>query len=361
MPLAIGIKKALGDRPQLTSVVEAVASVANTLAELTEKQVCHRDVKPENLYFLDNECVIGDFGLVDFPGKSEVTEEGRALGPRFYIAPEMVRDPINASGFPADVWSLAKTMWVLATAQNYPPPHPQLSTDPNDTLVTLVNHRRAHLLDNLIEQATSKEPKDRPTMRVFADELRSWLTLDKEPILENDASDLTSAIKRLATPFFETQSRMQRCREQAELITTRLLEDLKGLSEILRETGLQYNEPQPNGGNLLKGSGIPQSDQGSSGVTVSMYTPSPTYIYECGIMIQVLDDRQHLLYGVHRIRHNNDQLEIVWNEHHVVDSGSSKEQQLLNQLVKGLYDNFRLGLERFRQIIMTSAEPNAAK
>jgi hypothetical protein len=252
-------------------------------------------------------------------------------------------------------------MWVLATGQNYPPLHPQPATDPNDTLANLVNHPRAYLLDRLIERTTSKAPHERPTILGFATELRSWLALANEPILETEVSDLTNPIQWLSTSFFDTQSRMQRCREQAELMTTRLMEDLKGLSEKLRETGLQYNEPQRNGGNLRDGSGFPRSDQGDAGVTVSMYTPSPTtHIYECGILIQVLDDRRHRLYAAHRIRHHNGHLEIVWDESHVVDSGSSQEEQLLNQLVKGLYDNFRLGLERFRQAMMGSAKPDAA-
>ena len=92
-----------------------------------------------------------------------------------------------------------------------------------------------------------------------------------------------------------------------------------------------------------------------------MYTPPPTYhIYECGILIQVLDDRRLRLYATHQIRHHNGQLERVWSDSHVVDSGSSQAQHLLNQLVEGLYDNFRLGLERFRQAMMGSAEPDAA-
>jgi serine/threonine protein kinase len=357
MPLATGIKKALGPRPRIENVVEAIASIAETLTRLAEKQISHRDIKPENLYFFKDSWVIGDFGLADFPNKDDVTEKGRALGPRFYIAPEMVREPTTASGFPADVWSLAKTMWVLATGQNYPPPHPQFASDPKDALDVLINHRRAFYLDNLIEQATSKEPSQRPTMLAFATALRKWLALGTEPIPEPDISDLTSEIRRLSSSFFDTQSRMQRCREQAELMTTQLMEDLKGLSEKLRETGLPHNEPKRNGGTLHIGSGLPPSDQGKTGVTVLVSTPSPTtHIYECGILIQVVDERRHRLYAAHRIiphriRPHNRQVEIIWSESHETDSGSSQEQQLLNQLVKGLYDNVRLGLERFRQIL----------
>lgn len=360
MPLATGIKKALGERPELTSVVEAVASIANTLADLADKGICHRDIKPENLYILGDEWVVGDFGLVDFPGKGDVTEEGRALGPRFYIAPEMVRDPINASGFPADVWSLAKTMWVLATAQNYPPPHPQPANDPNDTLASLVNHPRARLLDRLIEQATHKEPRERPAMRGFATELSSWLALSNEPTLETDVSDLTYAIRQQSSSYYNLQDRLKQSIEQANLVTTRLLEELNRLSENMRQTGLQTNEPRRNGQNLRGGTDLPHADHGDFGVTVSMFTPPPiTHIFQCGVLIQVLNDRQHRLYAAHQVIPHKSGQETVWCESDIVDFGSSQAEHVLRQLVNGLYDNFRLGLERFRQVMLGSTEAYA--
>jgi len=175
MPLAERIRVALGLRPKITEVVAATASISETLARLAERGICHRDIKSENLYKYRDQWVIGDFGLADFPSKGDVTQEGRALGPRFFIAPEMVRDPLHASGFPADVWSLAKTFWVLATGQNYPPPNPQNANDPADALSVLIEHPRVHQLDNLIEKATMKDPGRRVSMREFASELRCWL------------------------------------------------------------------------------------------------------------------------------------------------------------------------------------------
>jgi serine/threonine protein kinase len=38
------------------------------LADLAEEGISHRDVKPENLFRLDDAWVIGAFGLVDYPG-----------------------------------------------------------------------------------------------------------------------------------------------------------------------------------------------------------------------------------------------------------------------------------------------------
>jgi serine/threonine protein kinase len=73
MPIAIPVRAALGDARSLLSVVEAIASYAATLARLADLEVSHRDLRPENLYKLRHEWRIGDFGLVDFPGKRDLT------------------------------------------------------------------------------------------------------------------------------------------------------------------------------------------------------------------------------------------------------------------------------------------------
>lgn len=63
MPIATPISIALAERP-LSEVVQAVAVLASTLTRLHGEKIAHRDIKPGNLYELDGEFVIGDFGLV---------------------------------------------------------------------------------------------------------------------------------------------------------------------------------------------------------------------------------------------------------------------------------------------------------
>jgi serine/threonine protein kinase len=89
---------------------------------LADKNVSHRDVKPGNLYSFEGRWTIGDFGLVSYPNKEALTAEGKTLGPQHFLAPEMISNPRHADGTKADVYSPAKTLWVLATGQNYPPP-----------------------------------------------------------------------------------------------------------------------------------------------------------------------------------------------------------------------------------------------
>jgi len=121
MPIATPIAKSLAGRP-LTDVVAAVAAVADTLACLqADFDIAHRDIKPGNLYELDGDWLIGDFGLIALPDAETLTQDGRQVGPAHYTAYEMILSPTTAEPHPADVYSLGKTLWVLATGQAWPP------------------------------------------------------------------------------------------------------------------------------------------------------------------------------------------------------------------------------------------------
>jgi len=157
------------------NTVAAFAKVSDTLTSLAEQGISHRDLKPDNLFWLDNAPAIGDFGLVDFPGKETVTTSHEKLGPRFYLAPEMLAAPHRADGRPADVYTLAKCFWVVATGQKYPIPGEQRESVHQTRLSTYVAHRRARQLDRLIARCTRHNSQERPTMAEFRNELRSWL------------------------------------------------------------------------------------------------------------------------------------------------------------------------------------------
>ena len=122
MPIATPLAESLS-QSALPEVVTAVSEIANTLADLHERlHLHHRDIKPSNLYLLDGRPAISDFGLADLPEADELTMTGRPLGPRFFLADEMIVDSKGAEPAPADVFSLAKTLWVLCADQRWPAP-----------------------------------------------------------------------------------------------------------------------------------------------------------------------------------------------------------------------------------------------
>ena len=177
MPLATALEDHLKQRSP-EEVVRAVADIAHTLASLwADHHIGHRDIKPSNLYWYENQAAVGDFGLVTYPGVEPVTDNSRQIGPRNFTADEMIMDPQRAEAAPADVFSLAKTMWVLLTGNNWPPAG-QLRVDrPQLTIAEYVAHPRLRVLDRSVERATHHTPEQRPTMQQFADELEAWLAV----------------------------------------------------------------------------------------------------------------------------------------------------------------------------------------
>lgn len=176
MPVAIGITDALSaEQAGPERVIEAIAEVAGTLARLHACDVAHRDIKPENLYYYNGSWAVGDFGLAEFPGQPLLTGNERWLGPLHFLAPEMLAHPANAAGAPADVYSLAKTLWVLATGQRWPPPGELRVEVPQLALSSYADHDRIRLLVGLLERMTRHDPVGRPTMAKVHEELRAWL------------------------------------------------------------------------------------------------------------------------------------------------------------------------------------------
>lgn len=181
MPVATPITEAL-EYSQLVEVVAALAGIASTLARLrAEHNVAHRDLKPGNLYFLDGQWLVGDFGLIALPSVEELTRNSRRLGPAHYIAYELILDPADADPFPADVYSLGKTLWVLATGLGFPPEGHQPADTRSYSINDLAPHANAAALDRVVDRATRLHAEERPTMQEVANDLASWHKLGATP------------------------------------------------------------------------------------------------------------------------------------------------------------------------------------
>jgi len=103
-------------------------------------------------------------GLVTYPQKNPLTEHGRKLGPAGYLAPEMRDSADTADPGPADVWALAKTLWVLLTSQALPLPGTHWHAGAAHALAQRISFGSAAELDLLLEQAAKIDPQARPSM-----------------------------------------------------------------------------------------------------------------------------------------------------------------------------------------------------
>jgi len=233
MPIATPIKKALSGE-SLPTVVEAIASIAETLNRLkTDHRIAHRDIKPGNLYQLDGEWLVGDFGLIDLPDMSDLTRKGRPLGPAHYMAYEMIEDATTEDAYPADVYSLGKTLWVLATEQGYPPPGHQAANVSGFSIADMRPFARADLLDKLIDFMTRIPPAQRPSMTQVATDLRQWQELQNTmPPIE--LGDLQAQIRAKLQAELAQQDRQSQWVAAAETTFTTLTRLFEPINEALR-------------------------------------------------------------------------------------------------------------------------------
>ncbi len=177
MPIAIPLEDKLKEVKSLEDKVNCVLELARTLEALHKKDIVHRDIKPKNIYFYNGKYCLGDFCLVDYPEKRDLTSLQEAVGPKATMAPEMRYNAKNADGKKADVYSLAKTLWIVLTGVDH---GFEGRYEEDDAIIGLRNDKRykkEHLveLEELLKQATEYDPSLRPSMETFVTTLEKWL------------------------------------------------------------------------------------------------------------------------------------------------------------------------------------------
>jgi serine/threonine protein kinase len=238
MPIAVPIATALDGKP-LADVVAAMAAIAVTLTRLQrESNIAHRDIKPGNLYELDGAWLIGDFGLVALPDADTLTAEGRQVGPAHYTAYEMVLNPTKADPHPADVYSLGKTLWVLATGQAWPPEGHQPVGQRRFEIGDFRPHPTANALDQEVDLMTRLHPEERPSKEQVARDLATWHELSSEPV----PFDVSNARSRVRTKLEKAISE-QDTQEQRKDLTHAAIRRLQELTAPLNE-GLKSLHPR---------------------------------------------------------------------------------------------------------------------
>ncbi len=119
--------------PGLIALVRVFAQVADALAHMHERGVCHADLKPENLIIGPKDRVkVIDYGLAWIKGEPK----NRVQGTPEYMAPEtMLQKRIDEQ---TDVFNFGATMYRLVTFRPLPVSLPGLILDERSYRQTLV-------------------------------------------------------------------------------------------------------------------------------------------------------------------------------------------------------------------------------
>lgn len=168
MPLAVPLQERVSrpDRsgPHVALVIDAFTAYAATMADLHCRGFGHSDLKPANLYRLEDRWVIGDMGFVSGPGYPRTPElHWRGRRHRF-VADELRQRPLTAPVHPADVFSLARCMFALLTEWQTPEGHPSIPGQTPPPAAASMAHPSAIALEPHLRRAMSTDADERPTM-----------------------------------------------------------------------------------------------------------------------------------------------------------------------------------------------------
>jgi serine/threonine-protein kinase len=189
MPVAQPLDEYLTNK-NFEIAIQVILELGNILINLHDREICHRDIKPANILIKEDKVCLGDFGLVDYPDRPDLTSPGEQIGAKWTMAPEMKRNSHTADGKPADVYSLAKTLWILLTdrkdgfeGQYNPNSVNGLSrlnlTEPQGKNFFFEKAPLIYTkpLDELLRASTDDDPLQRPSMSQFVERLGLWVDI----------------------------------------------------------------------------------------------------------------------------------------------------------------------------------------
>lgn len=157
-------------RPFPTDVLlEWMAELLCGLAHIHSKRILHRDLKSSNIFVTSkNHLKLGDFGVCTILSNPNAKAESM-IGTPLYFAPEVCEN--EAYDERSDVWSLGVVFYEMCTLRR-PFEASNLFSLIQDILTTEVKpfgNSVPGMVEGLVQQMLSKDPRERPTAQELID------------------------------------------------------------------------------------------------------------------------------------------------------------------------------------------------
>lgn len=159
--------------------IDAIIEIGETLQAFHKRKIYHRDIKPANILFYNFRFSLADFGLVDYPNKKEISLRNEEIGAKWTMAPEMRRESSTADAAKADIYSLAKTLWIFLTENNK-------GFDGQYSIESIIHLKKFYPknytspIDDLLIACTDNDPNRRLTAEQFVIALKEWKILNED-------------------------------------------------------------------------------------------------------------------------------------------------------------------------------------
>ncbi len=230
-----------GTGVQVTQALEWLSQIAQGLSVAHEKNIIHRDIKPQNLMVTaSNQVKIMDFGLAKLMSGSSMTKTGTSLGTLSYMSPEQAQG--LSADHRSDIWSLGVVLYeMLTTELPFKAEHSAgltyliLNEDP--PAPSLLDRRIPHAVDSVVKKMIEKDRTRR--YQNMAEVLQAVETARTEI---QSASSATKT-KAIAVLPFTNMSNDPENEYFSDGLTEELILNLSRLKDIRvvsRTTSMQY-------------------------------------------------------------------------------------------------------------------------
>lgn len=349
-------------------VVSAMCAIGRTLLSLSGKGVFHRDVKPANVFRLNNEWVIGDFGLALDQAQTRSRHSNRRGGPLEFTAPEVLRSPRGSEPGPADVYSICKTLWALMTGERFPPPGRHALNEPTMILAARLRFDGVHFLDELVSKGTDNDPAKRPSLSDLVRGLEEWLTrpqhqpgLRPMEVLIRELSDLSAAAEAVAG----TRDVAQR---EAERIHLRLDRFFKKVVDELHEKGqdknlLHHTNPAEDGllarrdNQELNGLVVPYRALwfSSTGLSWMAFNNALSPMLAAFATVLLVDDTRIAIFTGIQLSNGFVFIQNIWRHEEQIERGSMTTEKQVAWVETELAERLIMGVEEMKNMTLRFA------